>query len=178
MRVRHRRHLCACAVQHELKLTCKHAYVEHIRGRMLRFKLSYETGHRRSRRTIAQGALPLMTVMPLPVHTAPHWPVIREEWPFSIPLYHGCAPASLTDPSVALRTSTVPGLRIIRALHNLLVSARRQCLRTCGARGLALWHVASTFLLGDVITYAVNAVVHAVVCRCLVCLCGGGVSLR
>lgn len=80
-------------MQNELKLNCKHAHVEHIRGRMLRFKLSYETGNRRSRRTIAQGALPLMSVMPLPRHTTPQWPVIREEWPFSVPLYHGCAPA-------------------------------------------------------------------------------------
>ena len=100
-------------VQSELKLNCKHACVEHIRGRMLRFKLSFETGRRRSRRTIAQGALPLMAVMPLPVHTTPLWPVVREEWPFSIPLYHGCAlplrpsPAPVTFPS---RTRAAPDL--------------------------------------------------------------------
>eukprot|EP00892_Ulva_mutabilis_P004410 jgi/Ulvmu1/2340/UM013_0188.1 len=81
----------AAAVEwkHELKLNCKHAYVEHIRGRMLRFKLSFETGRRRSRRTIAQGALPLMTVLPAAMQASPQWPAQREEWPFSIPLYHG-----------------------------------------------------------------------------------------
>lgn len=98
-------------MQNELKLNCKHAYVEHIRGRMLRFKLSYETGHRRSRRTIAQGALPLMSVMPHPANTQPQWPVVREDWPFAIPLYHGCAPPAAllphhTTPFSIMRLST------------------------------------------------------------------------
>lgn len=78
-------------LQGEVKMHCKHAYTEHIRGRMMHFKVSFDAGNGRSRRTIGQAALPLMTV--LPMQPPAGWPqgCTREEWPFSIPLYHGYA---------------------------------------------------------------------------------------
>jgi hypothetical protein len=80
-------------MQGELRLHCKHAYVEHIRGRLLHFKLAFDAGRGRSKRTIGQAALAFMDIMPAHPHAA--WPRghSRLEWPFSIPLYHGCAAA-------------------------------------------------------------------------------------
>lgn len=77
---------------------CKHAYTEHIRGRMLHFKVSYDAGSGRTRRTIGQAALPLMSVLPKKELTPAGWPQghSREEWPFSIPLYHGWATTGLS----------------------------------------------------------------------------------
>lgn len=73
-----------------MKLRCKHAYVEHIRGRLLHFKLAFDGGHGRSRRTLGYAALPYAAV--LPSHCPSGWPNgAKEEYPFSIPLYYGCA---------------------------------------------------------------------------------------
>lgn len=80
-------------LQREVKMHCKHAYTEHIRGRMLHFKVSFDAGSGRSRRTIGQAALPLMSVLPKKEDTPSGWPqgYSHEAWPFSVPLYHGCA---------------------------------------------------------------------------------------
>jgi hypothetical protein len=85
--------LLPCArgkVQGDVKLRCKHAYVEHIRGRLLHFKLAFDGGHGRSRRTLGYAVLPYAAV--LPAHCPTGWPNgTKEEYPFSIPLYYGCA---------------------------------------------------------------------------------------
>jgi hypothetical protein len=104
VRMRRGRAVTACAVQSDMKMHCKHAYTEHIRGRLLHFKVSYDGGNGRSRRTIGQAALPLMVA--LPAHPPPGWPqgYTRDEWPFSIPLYHGCALTACMQSARAART--------------------------------------------------------------------------
>jgi hypothetical protein len=94
----------ALPLQGEVKMHCKHAYTEHIRGRMLHFKVSFDAGNGRSRRTIGQAALPLMSVLPKREETPVGWPQghHRQEWPFSVPLYHGYAINALFINSVSM----------------------------------------------------------------------------
>jgi hypothetical protein len=81
----------ALAMQSDIKVRCRHAYPEHLRGRLLHFKLSFDGGRGRSRRTIGNAALPYASV--LPDAPPPSWPQgSRESFPFSIPLYYGCVP--------------------------------------------------------------------------------------
>jgi hypothetical protein len=78
-------------MQADVKARCRHAYVEHIRGRLLHFKLHFDGGRGRSRRTIGTAALFYASV--LPDVPPPGWPVGSREttFPFSIPVYYGCA---------------------------------------------------------------------------------------
>lgn len=104
-------------LQSDVKMHCKHAYTEHIRGRMLHFKVSFDAGKGRSRRTIGQAALPLMSVLPKAEATPAGWPQghSREEWAFSVPLYHGHAPPlpplARLHLCLSLRTSSRPYAR-------------------------------------------------------------------
>lgn len=78
-------------MQGDAKLRCKHAYVEHISGRLLHFKLYYDSGRGRSRRHLGTAALPYLSVLPANVPSG--WPAnSKQDFPFSIPLYYSCAP--------------------------------------------------------------------------------------
>lgn len=78
-------------LQTEVRLKCQHAFVEHLRGRLLHAKLAFAGGAGGRSRTIGHGALPLAAV--LPPHPGPAWPARppSSNFPFVVHMYHGCA---------------------------------------------------------------------------------------